>query len=142
MIKCNAVSDTDMVNFILDRAEKNPSVTFLFIVRGICSLPPRKNIIIKSVVGRFLEHSRIYSFYDGNKHRTYISSADLLTRNLDRRIELLIKLDSKLAAKSVRKIFIDTWLDSANSWILDKDLEWYQMETDKRYYNVQDEYTR
>jgi polyphosphate kinase len=142
MIKCNAISDPDMVNFILDRADKNPKVMFLIIVRGICSLPPRKNIIIKSVIGRFLEHSRIYSFYDGEKHRTYISSADLLTRNLSRRIELLTRLDGKLASKLVRKIFIDTWLDTANSWTLEKDLEWHQMDTRDCYYNIQDEYTR
>jgi polyphosphate kinase len=142
MIKCNAISDPDMVNFILDRADKNPRVMFLIIVRGICSLPPRKNIIIKSVIGRFLEHSRIYSFYDGEKHRTYISSADLLTRNLSRRIELLTRLDGKIASKLVRKIFIDTWLDTANSWTLEKDLEWHQMDTRECYYNIQDEYTR
>jgi polyphosphate kinase len=142
MIKCNAISDPDMVNFILDRADKNPKVMFLIIVRGICSLPPRKNIIIKSVIGRFLEHSRIYSFYDGEKHCTYISSADLLTRNLSRRIELLTRLDGKLASKLVRKIFIDTWLDTANSWTLEKDLEWHQMDTRDCYYNIQDEYTR
>jgi polyphosphate kinase len=142
MIKCNAISDPDMVNFILDRADKNPKVMFLIIVRGICSLPPRKNIIIKSVIGRFLEHSRIYSFYDGEKHRTYVSSADLLTRNLSRRIELLTRLDGKIASKLVRKIFIDTWLDTANSWTLEKDLEWHQMDTRDCYYNIQDEYTR
>jgi polyphosphate kinase len=61
---------------------------------------------------------------------------------MDRRIELLINMTDKRTAKRVRKIFIDTWLDTANTWLLEDDLEWHQMSTDETYYNVQDAYTR
>jgi polyphosphate kinase len=142
MIKCNSISDEAMVKFITEKAQENPDVNFLIIVRGICSLVPRENIIIKSVIGRFLEHSRIYSFYDGEKTSTYISSADLLTRNLDKRIEVMVHLTDKRVARRVEKIFIDTWLDTANSWLLKEDLEWHEMEIGENYSNIQDKYTR
>ena len=144
-IKCNSISDREMVKEILRIADEHPEIEFQIIVRGICSLPPRKNIKIKSIVGRFLEHSRIYTFRAGNKVKTFISSADLLTRNLDRRIELLVEITDKTIRKKVTKLFKDAWNDVSNTYWLDEDtVEWYYRspKADKNAFNVQDTLTR
>ena len=77
-----------------------------------------KNIYIKSIVGRFLEHSRIYMFYNDKKMDTFISSADLLTRNLDKRFELLIPVKSKETKKKLLKILSMYYTDEFNTFIM------------------------
>jgi polyphosphate kinase len=98
-------------------------------IRGICCLRPgvpgvSENITVHSIVGRFLEHSRIYAFERDGDHRLYIGSADLMPRNLDTRVELL----APVRDESLRADLLDTlercMADNTNSWKLDADGIW------------------
>jgi len=98
-------------------------------VRGICCLRPglqgiSENITVVSVVGRLLEHSRVYSFQRGEEHSLYIASADLMPRNLDHRVELAVPVD----APDLRQELMDTleraFADNQSSWQLGPDDVW------------------
>ena len=117
-IKVNSVSDKEMVEKIYQAADSGVSVYVL--ARGICSLVPRKNLYIKSIVGRFLEHSRIYYFRNDGKEDYYISSADLLTRNLDKRIEVLYKVTDNKCVHKLSKIIKTYKKDDMNSFEMDE----------------------
>ena len=120
-IKVNSISDP-----IIDKLYKAASagVKVYIVCRGICSIVPKKNIFIKSIVGRFLEHSRIYYFSNNGSPEYYISSADLLTRNLDRRVEVLISLKDSSVIKQIKWIIRVFKEDRANSFIMDSDGKW------------------
>lgn len=92
-IKCNGFTDIDIAEAILDAGKAGVKITML--VRGACVIEPTKNIKIYSLVGRFLEHSRVYQFGTGKNARIYIGSADLMGRNLNRRHELLILVENQ-----------------------------------------------
>ena len=90
-IKANAVTERDIINKLRDASQAG--VDIQLIIRGICCLRPEipsqtENIHVTSIVGRFLEHARIYCFGRGSDARLFISSADLMTRNLNRRVEI------------------------------------------------------
>ena len=93
------------------------------IVRSICALRPgvkrlSKNITVRSIVGRFLEHSRIFYFQNGGDEEMYIGSADMMQRNLDRRVEALVAVKSP-ELKQQLKFMLDLALsDNASSWSL------------------------
>lgn len=124
IIKVNSISDEEMVNKIYEASEAG--VKFNIICRGICSIKPiNKNIMIKSIVGRFLEHSRVYYFYNNSNHELYISSADLLTRNLDRRVEIMVPVTSKKCKNQVYRILSTYLLDEVNSFIMSKNGKFY-----------------
>ena len=113
-IKVNSISDELMVKKLYEAADKGVDV--YIIARGVCSIVPRKNIYIKSIVGRFLEHSRIYHFRNNGNAEYFISSADLLTRNLDRRIEIMLSLKDSNVIKKVQDIIRVLKKDEANSF--------------------------
>ncbi len=100
-IKINSLTDRDLIEKLAEASRAG--VTVELIVRGICCLIPRvegetENIRVISIVGRFLEHSRIYIFGGGDRRRVYISSADFMTRNTERRVEVAAPiLDTSLA---------------------------------------------
>lgn len=121
-IKVNSISDPGIVNKLYEAADKG--VKIFIICRGVCSVVARKNIIIKSIVGRFLEHSRIYYFKNGKSPEYYISSADLLTRNLDRRVETLISLKDSNVVTQISWIIDVMMRDKINSFMQTKDGIW------------------
>ena len=127
-IKVNSISDP----MIIDKLYKasNAGVKIYIVCRGICSIVAKKNIYIKSIVGRFLEHSRIYYFYNNKNPEYYISSADLLTRNLDRRVEVLISLKDTSVIKQVDWIIKVFKEDQRNSFIQNTDGKWQHMSGD------------
>ena len=123
-IKVNSLSDTIMVNKLYDAAKEGVKITI--ICRGVCSICPRENIRIKSIVGRFLEHSRIYYFRNNKNSEYFISSADLLTRNLDKRVETLVSVkDSNVVKKleSIMNVLID---DTENSFTMTEKGVWVE----------------
>ena len=93
-IKINAVNDPDVMEKLIECSQAGVKVELF--VRGICCLRPgvpgqTENISVSSVVGRWLEHSRIYSFGEGGEQRIFIGSGDLLNRNVERRVEAFIE---------------------------------------------------
>lgn len=98
--KCNSFADVDMADKIVAAAKAGVKVTM--IIRGACILQPMKNLKIYSIIGQFLEHSRVYLFGTGKKQRIYLGSADLMHRNLSLRNELLILIEQKAIRKRIR----------------------------------------
>jgi len=100
MIKCNSVTDTDVINALYRASQAGVKIEMC--VRGICALVPgvpglSENIRVISVIDYYLEHSRIYYFSDGGTDELYLASADLMPRNLERRVEIMFPiLDEKM----------------------------------------------
>ena len=105
-------------------------------VRGICALRPgvagvSENISVKSIVGRFLEHSRIFSFErTGEDPAVYVGSADLMPRNLYNRVELVVPVVDESARAELTDVLDRSFADDTNSWILDADGDWTRSEPD------------
>ena len=98
-------------------------------VRGICCLRPgvpgvSENIRVVSVVGRFLEHSRIYGFHRGDERRYWIGSADLMPRNLDTRVELLVPVDHEPLRAELEDTLERCFADDTFGWELQPDGSW------------------
>ena len=94
-IKCNSINNQDIMEKLIECSQAGVKIELF--IRGICCLRPgikgkTDNITVKSVVGRWLEHSRIYSFGEGEDQRIFIGSGDLLSRNLERRVEAFIEV--------------------------------------------------
>lgn len=128
VIKVNSISDTLMVSKLYEAAEAGVMVTI--ICRGICSIVSCKHLRVKSIVGRFLEHSRIYYFRNGGHGKWYIGSADLLTRNLDKRIEILVALDDKNIRRKLKFIIETQIMDESNSMAMTPSGEFIPIEGD------------
>ncbi len=101
------------------------------IVRGMCCLYPAKkglseNISVTSIIGRYLEHSRIFWFYNDNNPKVFIGSADLMRRNLDRRIEAVTPIEDENLKKEIENI-LDIYLkDNMNSWAMKSNGEYIE----------------
>jgi polyphosphate kinase len=123
IVKVNSVTDDQMIR-VLYRASQ-AGVSMDLIVRGICSLRPgipgiSENIRVRSIVGRFLEHSRIYWFHNGGQEEMYFGSADLMERNLDRRIETLAQVRDPDIMQHLRDVVLNAYLqDTDRAFVLD-----------------------
>lgn len=107
-IKINSLTDKDIIDKLIDASKAGVHIDL--IVRGICCLKPgiegiTENINIISIVGRFLEHSRIYRFGTGDEEKIYISSADFMTRNTLKRVEVAVPIYDEAVRGKIRHIF-------------------------------------
>ncbi|WP_200865790.1 RNA degradosome polyphosphate kinase [Amycolatopsis decaplanina] len=124
-IKCNSLVDEQVIDALYHASQAGVPVDI--VVRGICALKPgveglSENIHVRSILGRFLEHSRIFTFLAGGTR--WIGSADMMHRNLDRRIEALVRVkDPKLTAR-LDYIFESALHPSTRCWVLNSTGEW------------------
>ncbi|HPP86506.1 MAG TPA: RNA degradosome polyphosphate kinase, partial [bacterium] len=121
--KMNSLNDAEIVKALYNASMAGVKIEL--IVRGICILRPNlkkisQNIKVKSIVGQFLEHARIFYFYNGGDEEYYLSSADWMSRNLDKRIEILFPIKSEENKKFIAEILKIQLADEQNSWYLDE----------------------
>ena len=127
--KMNALVDPQII-FALYEASR-AGVQIDLIIRGICCLRPglpnlSDNIRVISIIGRFLEHSRIYYFYNHNQEEIYIGSADWMRRNLDRRVEVITPIKDQEIAKDLQEILGIMLADNRHAWELQPDGNYIQ----------------
>ena len=132
-LKLNSLLDEEIVAAIYEAADAGVKVEI--IVRGICSLQlntqaRRENIKVRSILGRFLEHSRIYYFRNDGAEEYFIGSADMMQRNLDRRVESLVRIDSEKHKERLKVILDDSVSDQYSTWKLTDDNQWSRKITD------------
>jgi polyphosphate kinase len=123
--KMNALEDGDIIRALYRASQAGVKIDL--IVRGICCLRPgvkgvSETISVRSIVGRFLEHSRVYYFYNGGEELVFCSSADWMPRNLYRRVEVCFPIEEKRPRDQIIKLGLMNYLsDNTQSWLLQSD---------------------
>ena len=125
-MKANSVVDEAVIDALYLASQAGVPVELL--VRGICSLRPgvpglSETVAVRSVLGRFLEHSRVFWFAGGGRPEAWIGSADMMHRNLDRRVEVLVRLPQEQEANVARLLDL-AFDDDTAAWLLGPDGEW------------------
>lgn len=138
--KMNSLVDPGMIEKFYDASKAGVEV--ILIVRGACSLRSglkgiSDNITVYSLVGRYLEHSRIYHFENNGNPELYLSSADLMTRNLNRRVETLFPVSEKNTYKKVMDIFDSIFKDNTKLRVQNKNGTYSRVTNDKKSFSSQ-----
>jgi polyphosphate kinase len=125
ILKVNALEDAEMIRLLYEASQAGVQVDVL--ARGICCLRPgilgiSENIQVISIIGRFLEHSRIYYFRNGGAEEVYAGSADLMPRNLDHRVEIVFPVSDPMLVKRLKTGILDRYLqDEKNARVMQAD---------------------
>ncbi|MEI8176600.1 MAG: polyphosphate kinase 1, partial [Candidatus Omnitrophota bacterium] len=139
--KMNSLEDIGMIEKLYEASCAGVKIKLL--VRGICCLVPgvanlSENIEVRSVVGRFLEHSRIFLFNNNADYRVFFASADWMTRNLDRRIEMMFELSKEEIKEHLKMVLETYWKDNCKSRVLLASKEYARVEKEDARFNAQE----
>ena len=132
-MKVNSLTDEGIVEALYDASQRGVRIDLL--VRGICALRPgvpglSETIQVRSILGRFLEHSRIFYFRNGGAEDLYIGSADMMHRNLDRRVEVLASVRTGALRARLQEILDLAFRDNSSAWTLRSDGCWTRLVPD------------
>jgi len=134
VLKVNAITDPAIIQELYRASEAGASIDV--ISRGICMLRPgvpglSENIRVRSVLGRYLEHSRVFAFHADHTSSYFIGSADLMPRNLDHRIEIVVPVEDKRAQAELNATLETLLTDTEQAWELRSDGTWQRLEPAK-----------
>jgi polyphosphate kinase len=132
-MKLNSIVDETVIDALYRASQAGVPVDIW--VRGICAVRPgvpglSENIRVRSVLGRFLEHSRVFVFGNGGEPEVWLGSADMMHRNLDRRIEALVRVADPGHRATLNQLLETGMSDTTSSWHLAADGEWTRHATD------------
>jgi len=144
-IKLNSLVDEQIIDSLYRASKAGVKVEIL--VRGMCSLKPgvaglSENITVRSILGRYLEHSRVFRFVNGGTPLVFIGSADMMHRNLDRRVETLVRLRQEDHLSQIQRLFELAMHPQASSWNLNADGTWLRngpVSEDTELFDLQDQ---
>jgi polyphosphate kinase len=139
----NSLVDRGMIELLYQASQAGVTVDLL--VRGICCLRPgieglSDHIRVISIVGRFLEHSRIYYFHNDGANQIYMGSADLMPRNINRRVEVLFPVENSRMVRHIRDKILEVYLsDTVKARLMDSDGQYLRVNSkpDQRPFNSQ-----
>jgi polyphosphate kinase len=123
--KINSLTDLEVISSLYGASQAGVSVDL--VVRGVCMLRPgvpglSENVRVRSIVGRFLEHSRVFYFANDGREEVYIGSADWMNRNLDRRVEVMVPVKDQRLRRYLREVLLDAFLrDNVKARLLNPD---------------------
>ncbi|MFA9379701.1 MAG: polyphosphate kinase 1 [Acetanaerobacterium sp.] len=132
--KMNSLTDKDLIDKLIDASQANVKITL--IIRGICCLRPgladyTDNIEVRSIVGRLLEHARVLRFGEGDGAKLYMGSADLMTRNTERRVEILTPIENPALARQITDMLEAQMRDNVKARVLLSDGTYIPVQTDE-----------
>ncbi|MBA2461750.1 MAG: polyphosphate kinase 1 [Actinobacteria bacterium] len=128
-LKVNALTDEAVIDELYASSQQGARIEIM--ARSICMLRPgvpglSENVCVRSIAGRYLEHSRLFSFEIGDSSEFFLGSADLMTRNLDRRIEVLVPVEQQRLRQELTAVFDSAFADNSSSWELTSDGTWHR----------------
>nr|WP_317198666.1 polyphosphate kinase 1 [uncultured Psychrobacter sp.] len=131
IIKVNALTERRLIDKLYDASQAGVKIEL--ILRSMCCLRPQvkglsENITVRSVIGRFLEHTRVYYFYNGGDERLYCASADWMDRNLFHRVEVAFPIEDKKLFKQIFEDGLQNYLqDNVQAWTLNGSGQWHKV---------------
>ena len=131
VIKLNSLQDKDIILAMYEASKAG--VPIKLIVRGICCIRPGRkglseNVMVRSIVGEYLEHSRIFYFHNGGDPKVYCGSADMMVRSFDRRLESLFILNDELLKRQAINILAFNLKDNINAYEMKEDGTYFHLE--------------
>jgi polyphosphate kinase len=143
--KINSLLDKDIILKLYEASNKGVKIDL--IIRGICTLRPgipnvSENISVRSIVGRFLEHSRVFCFANGGDERVFLSSADWMPRNLNERVELLFPVEDTVQAERIKAVINLLLQDNQKAYIMKSDANYRRYDKRSKAVNCQEEMLR